>query len=326
MLKLRTSFAIVLAVCLGCGGPSAEKPSGNGKLRIAVIPKGTTHEFWKSVHHGAARAAKELDVEILWDGPHNENDTADQIQIVENFITKRVDGICLAPNDSQALVDVVQQAKAKKIPTVVFDSGLDAADDYVSYVATDNERGGVLGAQTLAKAMGEKGRVILLRYNVGSESTHKREEGFLAELKKFPGIEIVSSDKYSGTTPETSLAACQQLLLNYRDKVEGMFAVCEPNGVGMLGALEEAGLAGKVKFVGFDSGPRLVEAMAAGKMDGIVLQDPDAMGYLAVKTMVQHLRGEKVEKRLPTGEYVAVPENMKTADMQRLLQPPLFGE
>jgi ribose transport system substrate-binding protein len=320
----------VLALCalfvLGCNRePVPIGPVGPAKLRIAVIPKGTTHEFWKSVHYGADRAAKELGVELLWEGPLLENDTESQIRIVESCISRRLDGICLAPNDSQALISIVKQAKAKKIPTVIFDSGLDSPENIVSYVATDNERGGEIGAQTLAKAMGEQGNVIMLRYNVGSESTHLREEGFLKELKKYPKITVLSSSEYSGATPESSLAKCQSLLLNYGDKVNGMYAVAEPNGVGMLGALEEKRLDGKVKFVGFDTSPRLVDAMKAGKMHGIVLQDPDTMGYQAVKAMVAHLRGEKVEPRISTGEFVATPENMNTPEMQRLLAPPIFG-
>ncbi|MCE9605795.1 MAG: substrate-binding domain-containing protein [Planctomycetia bacterium] len=316
-----------MAVVVGCNGASTSAPSGGPKkLRIAVIPKGTTHEFWKSVHYGAARAAKELDVELSWDGPLLENDTESQIRIVESCITKRVDGICLAPNDSKALIDVVEQAKAKKIPTVIFDSGLEAPQSIVSYVATDNEHGGVLGAQTLAKSMGEQGNVVILRYNVGSESTHLREEGFLKELAKFPKITVLSSSEYSGATPESSLAKCQALLLNFGDKVNGMYAVAEPNGVGMLGALEEKHLDGKVKFVGFDTSPRLVDAMKVGKMQGIVLQDPDTMGYLAVKTLVAHLRGEKVEPRIATGEYVATPENMNSPEMKRLLDPPTYAD
>jgi len=322
----RTTLLLAIALTTGCTPPVKEQTAGSKKLRIAVIPKGTTHEFWKSVHHGADRAAKELGVDILWEGPLNENDTDNQIRIVESFLTKRVDGIVLAPNDSQALIDVVRQAKAKQIPTVVFDSGLDAPDDIVSYVATDNQHGGVLAAQALANAMGDQGEVVMLRYNVGSESTKAREDGFLGELKKHPKITVISESEYSGTTPESSLAKCQALLLNFGDKVDGMYAVAEPNGVGMLGALEEKRLAGKVKFVTFDPSPRLNDAMAAGKVHGIVLQDPDMMGYLAVKSLVAHLRGDNVEKRISTGEYVATPENMNSPEMKRLLNPPQFAD
>jgi len=318
---------IVLALCVLCfAGCSGKSDSGPKKLRIVVIPKGLTHDFWKSVHHGAARAAEEDGVEIYWEGPVQENDTDSQIKIVENAITKRYDGICLAPNEKSALIDVVDRAKARKIPTVIFDSGLDSPDSIVSYVATDNTRGGMLGAQTLAKAMKEEGDVILLRYKVGSQSTLAREEGFLEELKKYPKIKVLSSEQYSGATRDSSLSECQTLLLQYGDQVDGMFAVAEPNGLGMLAALEEKHLDGKVKFVGFDPSPRLTEAMAAGKMHGCVLQDPDTMGYLAVKTLVKHLRGEKVEKVISTGEYVATPENMNTPETKRLLEPPVFVE
>jgi len=326
---VRYVLALCLAFCpilvVGCSDKASDPAAGGPKkLRIAMIPKGTTHEFWKSVHFGGDRAAKEENVELLWEGPLLENDTESQIRIVESVIAKKVDGICLAPNDSQALIAIVKQAKGRKIPTVIFDSGLEAPESIVSYVATDNERGGVLGAQTLAKAMGDQGNVIMLRYNVGSESTNLREEGFLKELKNHPQITVLDSKEYSGATPEKSLAKCLSLLLNYGDQVNGAYVVAEPNGVGMLGALEQKQLAGKVKFVGFDTSPRLVDAMRAGKMHGIVLQDPDTMGYKAVKTMVAHLRGEKVEPRISTGEFVATPENMDTPEMKRLLAPPMF--
>jgi ribose transport system substrate-binding protein len=207
---------------------------------------------------------------------------------------------------------------------VIFDSGLADKSKIVSYVATDNERGGALGAQTLAKAMGEQGDVILLRYNEGSESTHSREEGFLKELAKYPKINVLSSKQYSGTTRDTSLDACQTLMRSFKDQVDGVFAVAEPNNVGMLGALRKAEIAGKCKFVGFDPGPTLITALKDGEMHGIVLQDPDTMGYLAVKTLVQHIRGEKVDKVISTGEYVATPENMDDPKIHKLLHPPQF--
>ncbi len=323
----RPVWFLCAALLCGCG-PSAPAPSTGAakKLRIAVIPKGTTHEFWKSVHFGADRAAKELGVEIIWKGPVNENNRGDQINIVQDFVQSGVDGICLAPISKDALVRPVRQAKDAGIPTVIFDSGLEDAEAIVSYVATDNENGGVLAARTLAAIMGDQGDVIVLRYNVGSESTQQREEGFLKELAQHPRIKVLSSDQYSGTTRDTSLAASQNLLTSFGDQVDGVFTVAEPNNVGMLGALKSAQLDGKVKFVGFDPGPQLIEAMTQGKMHGIVLQDPDTMGYLAVKTLVRHLRGEQVDKRVATGEYVATPENMNAPEMQKLLHPPQFAE
>ena len=178
--------------------------------------------------------------------------------------------------------------------------------------------------------------IILLRYTPGSESTHQREEGFLEEIKSHAGLQVLSSDQYSGTTPEESLNKAQQVLQKFGPRTAGLFAVCEPNANGVLGALEELGLSGKVKFVGFDPNERMVQAMSQGKMHGIVLQDPVTMGELAVKAMLAHLApdavraedrarlidGDKVKKRIPTGEYLATPENMQEEQMVRLLHPP----
>lgn len=307
------------------GGASAVSP--DKELQIAVIPKGTTHEFWKSVHAGAEKAAKEVgNVKVLWKGPVQENDTTGQIREVQNFVTRRVDGIVLAPNDSQALINCVDAAKQAGVPTVIFDSGLDNEEIIVSYAATDNFQGGVLAGQRLAESLDGQGNVILLRYREGSESTMQREEGFLTALKEFPDIKVISSDQYCGVTPVDSLSKCQQMLLKYRDQVNGVFTVCEPNGTGMLGALEKSNLAGKIKFVTFDPSEPMVQAMRDGKIHGIVLQDPVTMGYEAVKGMVAHLRGGQVERRIQTGEYVATPENMDEPKMQKLLAPEQFQE
>jgi ribose transport system substrate-binding protein len=308
--------------------PATTSDAGTKRYRIAVIPKGTTHEFWKSVHAGAERAAKELgNVDVLWKGPVKEDDREGQIQVVQDFVVQKVDGICLAPLDSQALVEYVEESVEKGVPVVIFDSGLDKVDKIVSYVATDNFKGGELAAARLAKVLNESGNVILLRYNQGSESTHQREEGFLAALKRdHPGIKILSSEEYAGTTPEGAFEKAQQVLQKYKDEANGIFAVCEPNATGVLGALNELNIAGKVKFVAFDPNVPLVNGLGESKVDGIVLQDPVQMGYAAVMTMMKSLKGEPVEKRISTGEYIATPENMNEERMQQLLKPAQYGE
>lgn len=328
MLLLLASLASLLAGCGSTADDSSLGDRGAGAIyRIAVIPKGTSHEFWKSVHAGAEKAAQEAgNVEILWKGPIQEDDREGQINVVEDFRVQHVDGICLAPLDSQALVTPVRAAKDDGIPTVIFDSGLDELETIVSYVATDNGRSGELAADRMAEALENEGDVILMRYNPGSESTYQREEGFLKALKeKHPSINVISADQYAGITPEESLNNCQQILLKYRDEVRGVFTVCEPNSTGMLGALENSGLAGKVRFIAFDPNDRLIAAMAEHKVDGIVLQDPVQMGYLAVKTMIDHLNGREVEKVISTGEYVATPDNMHEPKYDTLLHPVQFG-
>lgn len=326
MQRIVVAFLLAASLVAGCSKsePAGDAPKGAKRYRIAVIPKGTTHEFWKSVHAGAQQAADEFgNVDILWKGPLLENDREGQINVVQDFITSNVSGIVLAPLDAQALIRSVKDAKALNIPTVIFDSGLDDESVIVSYVATDNYKGGVMAARELGKRLKDKpGGAIILRYNPGSESTHQREQGFLETLaKEFPDVKILSSDQYAGTTPEASLDKCQQIFQKYEKDLAGVFAVCEPNGTGMLGALEDLRMSGKVVFVSFDPSPKLIQAMRDGKCHGIVLQDPIRMGYLAVKAMVEHLNGQTVPKRIDTGEYLATPENMNTEEMQKLLSP-----
>jgi len=168
--------------------------------------------------------------------------------------------------------------------------------------------------------------VLLLRYSPGSASTEQRENGFLKTFsEEYPQIPIISSNQYSGTTPELSLEKAQQLLLKYGSRVQGIFGVCEPNSSGILRALDESGMAREVAFVGFDTNERLAEALRTRRMAGIVLQDPVSMGYLAVKTMAAHLQGKDVEQRIATGEYMATPDNMESEEMARLLNPPQFS-
>ena len=295
---------------------------------IAVIPKGTTHEFWKAIHAGAVKAQQELTaggtkVEIIWKGPLREDDRDQQIQVVENFISRKVSGIVLAPLDSKALVAPVATAARAKVPVVIFDSDLQS-DKYVSFVATDNYKGGVLAGEQMAKLLGGKGNVILLRYQVGSASTEAREAGFLDALKKFPDIRIISSDQRGGATRELCYQAAQNILNRYGKEVNGIFGPCEPVANGIVMALRSAGKAGgAVKVIGFDAGTQTIEAMKKGDVQGIIVQNPVRMSYLAVKTIVEHLQGKPVEKRIDTGVYVVTPENMDTPEMKELLYPPL---
>lgn len=323
------SLGLIL-LATGCGskatlngtGSSGTTGSQSDTLRIAVVPKGTSHEFWKSVHAGAQAAAKELgNVEILWKGPETENDTAGQISVVKNFITSHVDGVCLAPNHSQALIDVAAEAAAENIPVVIFDSGLGEGAPSVSYVATDNLRGGVLAGERLAEAIGHQGKVIMLRYKEGSESTEQREQGFLDAMAKEPDIEVISSDQYAGTSTQEAMQKATQLLNKYRTEVNGIFAVCEPNCNGTLEALKQTGLAGQVQFVAFDPSDRLIAGMSDGSVAGIVLQDPYQMGFQSVKTIVAHLAGEDVQAVISTGEFVATAENQNQPPFDRLLHP-----
>ena len=296
---------------------------------IAVIPKGTSHEFWKSIHAGARKAERELStggtkINVNWKGPLREDDRDQQISVVENFTVRRAHGIVLAPLDRQALIAPVESALRAKIPVVIIDSGL-SSDKPLSYIATDNFKGGQLAAEHLGKLLNGQGKVILLRYQVGSASTEQREAGFLDVMNsKFPNIQLISTDQYSGATRDSAYQAAQNLLNRFAREVNGIFAPCEPVTVGMMLALRDAGKAGgAVKFVGFDAGTQSVEGLKKGDIQGLVVQNPMQMGYLGVKAIVDHLQGKKVEKVVDTGVTLVTAENMGEAKIQELLHPPL---
>ncbi len=327
MLLLRYSVAMVLLLaCCGCPATTSQRSGSDGQalLRFAVIPKGTSHEFWKSVHYGAALAAEESgQVEIVWRGPVVESDTGSQIEVVKGMISKQVDGIILAPNQRGGLVDAVEEAIAEGIPVVIFDSGLDEGPQITSYVATDNFRGGQLAAEQLAQAINEEGNVVMLRYLAGSESTEQREEGFLDRIAQYPDIKVLSSDQYAGDNATSAKQKTDQILQLYGDQLDGLFTVCEPNANGALESLRNAGLNGKVKFVAFDPSDALIEALGDGSCHGILLQDPVQMGYQAVQALLAAKRGETVEPFISTGEYVATPDNLRDETIARLLKPQL---
>jgi ribose transport system substrate-binding protein len=245
---------------------------------------------------------------------------------VEDFVTRGVNGIVLAPLDDVALRRPVKDAVSNGIPVVIIDSDL-KSEDHVSFVATDNYIGGRKGGERLAEILGGKGKVIMLRYQEGSASTMNREQGFLDVLKeKYPGIQVVSANQYGGATTESAYLASESLLSPLRTPdggltIDGIFCPNESTAFAMLRALEDGRFAGKVKYVGFDSSDRLVMGLRNGLIHGLVLQDPINMGYLGVKTIVAHLRGQQVEKRIDTGSEVATAENMDDPKMKNLLEP-----
>jgi ribose transport system substrate-binding protein len=317
-------LALLLGLLAGLSAcKEGARPPAGARPRIAVIPKGTTHEFWKSVHAGAVKAGRELDVEIVWKGPLREDDLKAQSDLVQSFVAQGVSGIVLAPLNESALKAPVAAAVRAKIPVVIFDSDLQGPA-HVSFVATDNRAAGRLAGEHLAKLLSGKGTAILLRYQVGSASTTHREEGFLEGLKKGGAIQLVSDNQHAGATTETAYAKSESLLLAHKAQtgaVGGVFTPNESTTFGMLQALRKSGLHKKVKLVGFDASEKLLGALKEGDIDALVVQDPFNMGYLAVKTMADHLKGRPVERRIDTGSRLVTRENLDDPEVQKVVRP-----
>ncbi|MEW6357862.1 MAG: substrate-binding domain-containing protein [Planctomycetota bacterium] len=321
-MRNRITLAILaMLVVAGCGQKGQTDKPGQKKLTIAVIPKGTSHVFWQSVHAGAAKAGKELDVEILWDGPATEGERAEQIRIVEDMITRQVDGIVLAPLDDKSLVPVIERAQKAGIPLTIFDSGAET-DQYVSFVATDNYRGGVEGAEAMAKLLNGKGSIAVVKYAPGSASTTQRESGFMETIqKKYPDIKIADA-QYAGTTVSKALGVAEDILTK-NPSLDGVFACNESTAVGTVQAIKARNLVGKIRMVGFDCSPQLQEALRTKVLDALVVQNPFKMGYEGVKTIVDLKGGKTPPKRIDTGVTVVTRENLDTPEVQALVNPDL---
>ena len=323
-MRFRAAFFAALCV-IACAKSEQAPPSKS--FTVAVIPQGSTHEFWKSIHAGAMKAAGDeaaqgVKVNVVWKGPMREDDREQQVQVVEGFLTQQVNGIVLAPFDKNALVRPVEEAKRAGIPTVVIDSALES-NDPISFVASNNHHGGELAAEEMARLLNGKGKVLVLRYQEGVFSTEQREKGFVDKIKTFPAIQVISSNQYAGATRDTAKSAAENLLNRFGNDIDGMFTPNESSTAGALLALEDSGKAGKIRFIGFDSSDIFVQAMRAGKLQGIVVQNPFRMGELGVKTLIDHLRSKPIQKRVDTGVTLITPANLDSPESQVLLHPPL---
>jgi ribose transport system substrate-binding protein len=326
--SVAAALLVSAVAAAGCGGDSGTAGTGAAALRIAVVPKGATHEHWKRVRIGAEKAAAEFTakgtpVEVIWKAPIREDDREQQVQVVEGFTSQKVSGIVIAPLDSHALMRPIEEAAQAGIPTVIFDSALADPSKGVSYVSTDNEKGGRLAARRMAEVLGGKGTVLMLRYQEGSAATEERERGFAEELKAVaPGITLLPSEQYAGATRDTAKRTSENMLNRYADKVSGIFTSNESATAGMLLALQDIGKAGSIAFVGFDYSSSFIEPLRKGEIKGFTVQNPVNMGYLSVKTMVDHLQGRQVPKSVDTGVLMVTLDNLNDPSIQAVIDPP----
>ncbi len=313
---MKRTLAVLLLAILGLSGCNRRT-----ELVIGVVPKGQAHIFWQTVHAGAVAAARELGVEIRWNGPAVETDFSRQVQIVESMINGRVSGIVLAPTDRVSLVAVVERAAREKIPVSIFDSGIDT-ENYVSFVATNNYGGGEIAARRVGQILGGKGTVAMVMNMPGSASTQEREKGFEDALaKEFPGIQIAAR-QFSMSDRAKAMSVAEDIM-TANPKLDAIFASSEPSTVGAVQALKSRKLAGTVKLVGFDSSPTLLDDLKAGAIDALVVQDPFKIGYTGVQTVVAKLRGQTPEKKIDLQARVITAADLSQPDVKQLLNPDL---
>ena len=279
------------------------------KQVIAVIPKGAANMWWEVVHKGAEKAGKETGFEIAWNGPELETDREKQIQCVEDAIIKQSAAIVLGPNDFKALARSVKKIREKKIPCVIIDSPVDT-DQYDSFAATDNYRGGAEAARIIGRKLNGQGNVILVRYIQNSASTDARGDGFVQTLKKeFPGVKIIAEQHTQGTIEDARQRTVD--MLTKHSSANAVFAVNHPSSVGAFKALQNEKKTKTVCFVAFDSDPVLLEGVGKGEVEAIIAQNPFEIGYQGVKLAAALLKHQKVPRSKPVASMIVRKDNLE---------------
>ena len=261
---------------------------------VAVIPKGTANMWWATVRQGAEAAAKEAGVRVLWTGPEMETDREKQIQAVDDVLAQKVDAVVLGPNDFKALARSVEKVAERGIPCIIIDSPVDS-DAYDAFAGTDNYAGGAEGARRLGAALSGHGTVVVQQFVQNSASTEERARGFKETLaKEFPGISVADEQYCLGTVEDARQRTTD--MLARLGNVDGIFAVNHPASVGAYKAMQTNARASEIRFVGFDSDPVLLDGIARGEVEALVVQNPFEIGFQGVRLALSMLDGETPPK------------------------------
>lgn len=299
-------------------------------FRIALVTDDTSNIFWQQVYTGAVKACDDLKtkgttVELTWDGPADDNDAKAERKILEEKVAAKVDGIVLSPTaDAPDIFEPVSLATKAGIPTVVINAGLRSVGQ-ISFVATNNYKGGTLAARKMGALLKGKGKIVVFRWMAGNAASGNRETGFINVIKgQYPGIQIVSDDLSANGNFESAKKVAADIAHRFGGEVDGIFTPTEITTETMLLALRDAGVPkAKVALVGFDSNAMLVKALEQGEISGLVVQNPVNMGRRSIETLVAHLHHETVDREIDTGCTMATADNLSDPAIQAVLNPPV---
>ena len=315
--------ALTAGACVEVRDESDDGGGGtvDGPLDLAVVPKAVGHEFWSTVQAGAECAAElDGDVTVNWDGVSAETDVEGQVNLIQNFVTQKVDGIVYAATDSAALAPATQNALDSGIPVAMIDSGTDPQPDEVPLYATDNRAGAAEAANLLAEALGEGDHdVALIEFQPGSQTNTERVEGFTEGLAQHAGLSLVGQQPSHSDVNEARRVTEDILIAN--PDLEGIFAANEPSVLGAVQAVEAAGRTGEVVIIGWDAAPDEIAGLREGQISALVVQNPFRMGFFGVQNMVEHLREGTPMASADTGVTFVTSENIDSEEVKAVLEP-----
>ena len=297
--------AILVAAC----GSSSSSPAASAGASaaageapyIAIVSKGSQHQFWQAVQKGATDEAKKLGATITYEGPASESEVDKQLTMLQTALDKKPAAICFAALDSKAATPLLEKAKAANIPVVGFDSGVDS-DIPVTTVTTDNAKAAGEAADQMAKLIGDAGKVAVIVHDQTSKTGQDRRDGFVNQMKaKHPNIEVVAIE-YGAGDPVKS-ADFAKAIMTANPDLKGFFGANEGSIKGVLNALKETGKEGKVIAIGYDSGQQQIDAITAGTEAGAITQNPIGIGAKCVDAAMDAIAGKSMDKVIDTGYY-----------------------
>jgi ribose transport system substrate-binding protein len=331
-VRLSVSLACAAAVILltpGCSAVTVQgsdaggdpKVNTSGPITLAVVPKAVGFHFWDSVRKGAECAASKMtDVKVQWDGVTAESDVTGQVNLLQNFLTRQVDGLVYAATDAKVLAQVTQDAQSQRVPVINIDSGTNPQPNKVPLFATDNVAAARKAADLLADALGPgERRVAFIPFQPGTMTNDQRTTGFKEGLAKHPNLQLVA-EQSSNSDPNTALSVTENIL-TANPGLDGIFAANEPGVIGATNALNQAGKAGKIKLIGWDASPDEVKGVTSGAITALVVQNPFRMGFDSVNAMVKTVRSGQIASSKDTGVTFVTRQNVNDPQVQAILKP-----
>jgi ribose transport system substrate-binding protein len=269
---------------------------------IPVISKGFGSQFWQVVKQGVYAAALDCGVGVNYEGPADETGIADQLDMLNNALGRNPSAIVFAALDTKAALPSLQKAQSLKIPIITFDSGVDS-DIPVTTAATDNTKAAGLAADKMAALIGGSGEIALVVHDQTSATGIGRRDGFVNEIKaKYPNITIDDIQYPAGGVILASDDAAKAIIQAHPN-LKGIFGSNETTAEGVVQAVKELNMTGKLVVIGYDSGKLQIDAINSGLEAGAITQNPYGIGYDSVEAAVKVLNGIAVDKKIDTGFY-----------------------
>jgi ribose transport system substrate-binding protein len=306
------SAALVVAACGGSnngGGSSSGSSSGASsgkKFNMTLIAGVKGDEFYITMNCGAQAEAKKLGVNLNFQGPDKFAPDL-QTPIVNAVAAKKPDAVLIAPTDTKAMFAPIKQLADNGSKVVLVDTTLDQPQMAVSQISSDNEGGGKVAAQTLAKLIGGKGKVFVNNVQPGISTTDARAKGF-AEGAKAAGLTYLGQ-QFNNDDPAKAAAITKSVLAKNPD-LKGIFAANLFSAEGAATGVKEAGKQNQVKIVGFDAGPKQVADLKAGTVQALIAQKPADIGAQGVQQAYAALTGKPTKKQIGTGFVSLTKDNL----------------